>query len=74
MTQHLVSSALGIVDTGEISETLQKARQGQEIPTVTLMRTLGIELWLRNLKTKNILRDATWPTERTGEATFQATE
>jgi hypothetical protein len=29
---------------------LQKARQGQEVATVTLMRTMGIENWLQQLK------------------------
>jgi asparagine synthase (glutamine-hydrolysing) len=55
MTQHLVSSALGIVETKEFSQALQKARQGQEVPMVTLMRTLSIESWLRKLKESKVL-------------------
>jgi hypothetical protein len=28
---------------------LQKARRGEEVPTVILMRTIIVEAWLRNL-------------------------
>jgi asparagine synthase (glutamine-hydrolysing) len=49
MGQHMVSGSLGIVEAECISEILQKVRRGGEVPTVTLMRTIGIELWLRGL-------------------------
>jgi asparagine synthase (glutamine-hydrolysing) len=49
MTQHMASSSLRIVDANKFSETLQKASHGQEVPTVTVMRTLGIEHWLQGL-------------------------
>jgi asparagine synthase (glutamine-hydrolysing) len=49
MTQHMVSSSLGIVDSEAIFGILQNARQGKEVPTVALMRTIRIESWLRNL-------------------------
>ncbi|MCI0720487.1 MAG: asparagine synthase-related protein, partial [Acidobacteria bacterium] len=55
MSQHMVSGSLGVVDTAAFSKALQLARQGQEIPTVTLMRTLGVELWLRNVKNRKLL-------------------
>jgi asparagine synthase (glutamine-hydrolysing) len=54
-TQNMVSSSLGIVDGEKFSEILQKARHGQEVPTVIVMRTLGIESWLRNLCYSGIL-------------------
>jgi asparagine synthase (glutamine-hydrolysing) len=50
LTQHMVSSSLQIVDADKFSEALQKARHGQEVPTVTVMRTLGIESWLQGLR------------------------
>jgi asparagine synthase (glutamine-hydrolysing) len=50
MTQHMTSSSLGIVDREKFLDALEKARCGQEVPIVSLMRTFGIELWLRNLK------------------------
>jgi len=46
----MISDSFGIVDAKGFSEVLQKARNGQEIPMVTLMRTLGIEAWLRGLQ------------------------
>jgi asparagine synthase (glutamine-hydrolysing) len=50
ISHHMVSNSIGIVDTEGICEALQKVRQGQEVPMVCLMRTLGIEFWLRNLR------------------------
>jgi len=55
LTQHMVSGSLGIVDTKKFLEALQKARQGQEVSAVTIMRTLGIEFWLTNLNHRRIL-------------------
>jgi asparagine synthase (glutamine-hydrolysing) len=53
--QHMISSSLGVVDAGKFSEVLRKARDGQEVVIVTLMRTLRIEVWLRNLSNRGIL-------------------
>ncbi len=55
MTQHMVSSSLGIVGTQKFLEALQKTRLGQEVPTVALLRTLSIETWLRNLSNKGTM-------------------
>jgi asparagine synthase (glutamine-hydrolysing) len=49
MTQNMLTSSLGIVDANGFSEVLRRARHGQEVPVVALMRTQGIELWLGNL-------------------------
>lgn len=56
MSEEPVSSALGIIDAKCLSNALRAARQGQEVPLVTLMRTVGLEVWLRNLIAGNILR------------------
>jgi asparagine synthase (glutamine-hydrolysing) len=55
MTQGMVSGALGIVDAESLSNALQKARRGEEIPVVTLMRTMLMESWLRNLCNRGIV-------------------
>ena len=47
LCENLVSNALGFVDARAFAQELEKARRGQEIPVVTLKRTLCIELWLR---------------------------
>ncbi len=47
LSEHLVSGALGFVDARAFGQELERARCGQEIPVVTLKRTLCLELWLR---------------------------
>ncbi len=61
MSQHMVASSLGIVEAKKFSEALQKARHGQETPIVSLMRALGIEVWLRSLSKSGILVDENSP-------------
>jgi asparagine synthase (glutamine-hydrolysing) len=60
MTQNMLSSSLGIVDPERISEALQKVRRGEQIPMVTLKRTLFLEGWLKDLRALGIINlDAT---------------
>lgn len=47
MSYRMVSSALGFVDPEAFRGVLLKAANGQETPTVAIMRTLGLENWLR---------------------------
>jgi asparagine synthase (glutamine-hydrolysing) len=54
LTQHMTSNALGIVETGKFLEALQKARHGEEVALVTLLRTLSIEIWLKSLSNHRI--------------------
>lgn len=55
LARPMVSESAGIVEARPFSETLRRARYGQEIPTVTVMRTLGLESWLSNLSNRGIL-------------------
>jgi asparagine synthase (glutamine-hydrolysing) len=55
MTQNMLSSSLGIVDPERISDALQKVRQGQEVPILTLKRTLFLEGWLKDLRALGII-------------------
>jgi asparagine synthase (glutamine-hydrolysing) len=55
MTQHMVSSSLGIVDPERLSDALQKVRRGEEVPMITLRRTVCLEGWLRDLRTLGIV-------------------
>ncbi len=57
MAQHMICSSRGIVDPQLLLEALQKGRHGEEIPIVPLMRTLGVEFWLRDLAKRGILQD-----------------
>ena len=49
LTRNMRGSSLGIVDPAGISEALQKVRRGEEVPIVTLKRTLNLEVWLKDL-------------------------
>ena len=55
ITQNLLSSSLGIVDQERISEALQKVRRGEEVPMITLRRTLFLEDWLKNLRAVGVI-------------------
>jgi len=55
MAQDMVSSSIGIVDQRLLFEDLEKARQGEQVPVVSLIRTIQIEYWLRNLVVWGIL-------------------
>jgi asparagine synthase (glutamine-hydrolysing) len=54
MSEKLVSSALGFVDTERFINVLQSAKQGLEVPVIPLMRILSIERWLRNLRSAEV--------------------
>ncbi len=50
----LVSSELGIVEQQKFEDTIEKARQGHEVPVVSLMRTIAVETWLRHVRAWSI--------------------
>jgi asparagine synthase (glutamine-hydrolysing) len=64
MAQHMVNASLGFVDQENFFEALQKARRGQEVPIVPLMRTLVVESWLRAVKDRLTLSGDTPITSR----------
>jgi asparagine synthase (glutamine-hydrolysing) len=55
MTENMLSSSVGIVDRERISDALRKVRRGEEIPMVTLRRTLCVEGWLKDLRALEIV-------------------
>jgi asparagine synthase (glutamine-hydrolysing) len=50
----LISAALQIVDATEFRRALHLARDGQPVAMVALLRTIEIELWLRNSPLTNM--------------------
>ena len=48
---------LGIVDQGQLHDAVRIASRGLQVPIVILMRTLGVELWLRMLRGRGVLRE-----------------
>jgi asparagine synthase (glutamine-hydrolysing) len=49
MTDHMVSDSLGIVDSKLFREALKKARLTSGEQIVPLMRTVAVEMWLKNI-------------------------
>jgi len=83
MSRVLVSSKLGMVDQQRFEETVHKARQGQEVLVVSLMRTITIETWLRNVRARSTdqtisheseISPTTSSTDKTPEATQVVTQ
>jgi asparagine synthase (glutamine-hydrolysing) len=52
---HMALSSIGILEPRRFLETLERARTGQEVSTVLLLRTFTIEAWLKHLGTRGIL-------------------
>jgi len=55
MTRQMASGTAGIITTQAFCTTLQRLRRSQQLPTVTVLRALGIEAWLRNSSKCRIL-------------------
>jgi hypothetical protein len=55
MSLDMASSSLGVVQSQAFLEALQKARSGQDVPIVPLMRTIAMEAWLRHMGSRGIL-------------------
>jgi len=55
MSDRMVSSSLGIIEPNNFWEALQKARHGQEVNVVALVRTFTVEAWLKCLCGQKIL-------------------
>jgi len=58
LSRNMVSSSLGIVDPDVLREAIRKADTGQELPVVTLMRTLDLEFWLRGAIRTKVLKQS----------------
>src|ERR1700691_2264084 len=54
---NMIASSLGIVSAPCFAQIVQRAREGQEVPIVTLMRTIELEIWLREMRRRNQLRN-----------------
>ena len=56
LTDDMIARSVGILDPGPLLAALQKGRRGEDVPTVTLMRAILLEVWLRNLRTLGIVK------------------
>jgi len=55
MSKNMATSSLGMVMPERFIEALRKVQQGQEVPIVPLLRTIGIEQWLADIKKRGML-------------------
>lgn len=55
-SQSTATASLGIIDQEVLSQVLQSARSGQEIPVSLLARALALEWWLRELQQSSAAR------------------
>lgn len=49
MSRRMIATSLGIVDEKAFLQALREAKSGTHAPLVPLMRTIGLEMWLRTL-------------------------
>jgi asparagine synthase (glutamine-hydrolysing) len=55
MSRNLASASLGIVDAEGFRKTLEQAYNDQSVSIFALIRTVGVELWLRHLISQKLL-------------------
>jgi len=55
LTQHMLATELGIVDSAGFESVLRKIRERQEVALVRVLRTLVLEYWIRNLDACGVL-------------------
>ncbi len=70
----MASASFGMVDGTELANVLDKARCGQMVPTVNLIRTLQLEQWLRTLIQHSVIDppQAVPVSRRVREGSFKA--
>ena len=56
MSHDIRDAFLGILDERALCETMQKARQGHEVPLRSLIRTLGFQVWLKGICDQGLCR------------------
>jgi hypothetical protein len=55
-SKQMLAGSLGIVDSAHFLKALERARCGQEIPIVSLMRVVRVEHWLKHLGKHGVLQ------------------
>jgi asparagine synthase (glutamine-hydrolysing) len=52
-TRSMICGSLGFVNSHAFAEALQKACLGGDVPLVSILRTLGLESWIRHMSDSN---------------------
>lgn len=72
--RQLQCSLLGIVDARKFADAIERARRGDPIPIVPLLRTLSLESWLRNVERCGVMRGQNCASEPSCEALIAGNE
>jgi asparagine synthase (glutamine-hydrolysing) len=67
MSKHMLASSLRITETRTFCEALERASDGHEVPMISLMRTLKLETWLRNLAHWKLISGVTPEAKQPGQ-------
>lgn len=67
-----LSSTLGYVNSACFLEQLHAARNGKEIHTVRMLRTISLEVWLRDLASRRLIDELTVPPAHTAAISLEA--
>jgi asparagine synthase (glutamine-hydrolysing) len=59
MSRNMILGSLGIIDPYVFSKMLESVRYNRELPTLQMIRTIGVELWLRSPATLRVLTPIT---------------
>jgi asparagine synthase (glutamine-hydrolysing) len=51
----MLAGSVGIIDTPRFQKALEEVRAGRDLAIVPLLRTIGVEVWLRSLTFRNAL-------------------
>ncbi len=68
MLDPMIAASLGIVDPTAFRRELDKARVGRGTLPIPLLRTIGIDMWLRNLAAGGLLKNQAVPRGEPGIA------
>ncbi len=68
-----LSSSLGYVDQIKVAEALQAAQAGQSVHTVRLLRTVSLEIWLRDLASHHLIDPETAPPSTRSRGPYRRT-
>lgn len=79
ITRHMMIDFLGVIDRKTFLGSLERAKHGHPEPIILILRTLQLEIWLRDLFQKGVIGDehakrtsrraSLWPVQRPDFAT-----
>jgi hypothetical protein len=72
--EQMTPDCLKVVNREAFLQTLEGLSKGQDIPIISAMRTLRMEIWVRHLYDRKVLEATTPPTVTNRYEMFRGTE